>query len=337
MLIRVLLAIALAGLIGLPAPVDAQPTETSLPLTQAPSTVITVVASGTASPGSFKALRVLCPAGMVAVGGGVDPGNVLTMTVTSSAPVFAQNNARLIFQPDGENPAPIGWQASVRNNSTTTKILKMAVICAPLTGVRTVVGSDTVQVGGVGVERVLCPQDMTALSGGIDLENVLTMKVTSSAPAFGVENADRLIFQPDGTNPRPVGWQATARNDDAVSKSFKIAVICAPLAGVRTVVASKTVQAGSFSGERVLCPQGMTAIGGGIDLENVLTMKVTSSAPAFGVENADRLIFQPDGTNPRPVGWQATARNDAAVPKTLKVAVICQRPGADTFLPWVIK
>jgi hypothetical protein len=276
---------------------------------------------------------------MIAVGGGIDLGNVLTMQVTSSGPTFAQNNSRLIFQPDGTNPAPVGWQASARNDDTTTKSFKVAVHCAPLSDVSTVVGSDTATAGSFGVERVLCPRGKTAIGGGIDLGNVWTMGVTSSGPTFA-QNNHRLIFQPDGTNPAPVGWQASARNDDTTTKPFKVAVICAPLSGVSTVVGSDTATAGSFAAERVQCPRGKTTIGGGIDLGNVLTMKVTSSGPTFA-QNNHRLIFQPDGTNPAPIGWQASARNDDTTTKSFKVAVICQQPEptpvSRVFLPIVIR
>ena len=113
-------------LAGVQIEITSQTTITSL------SGVSTVVGSGTATAGSFGVERVLCPTGTLAVGGGVDLENVLTMTVTSSGPTFEQNNNRLIFQPNGVNPAPIGWQASARNDDTTTKSFKVAVICSQI-------------------------------------------------------------------------------------------------------------------------------------------------------------------------------------------------------------
>ena len=206
---------------------------------------------------------------------------------------------------------------------------------ASLSGLVTVVSSDSAPGGSFGVERVLCPDGMVAVGGGIDMDNVLTMDVSSSAPAF--EGADaRLISRPDGTNPAPIGWQATARNDAASPQSFKVAAICAPLSGVSTVVSSDSASGGSFGVERVLCPDGTVAVGGGIDMDNVLTMDVSSSAPAF--EGADaRLISRPDGTNPAPIGWQASARNDAASTQSFKVAAICAEPVFRVFLPLVMK
>src|SRR5262245_35651506 len=48
---------------------------------------------------------------------------------------------------------------------------------------------------------------------------------------------------------------------------------------VSTVVGSNSVLAGSFAHVQVPCPADTVAVGGGIDLENVLTMVVTSSGP----------------------------------------------------------
>ena len=296
---------------------------------------VTVVGSVTVKAGSFASERVECPSRMVAVGGGVDLENVLTLKVTSSGPTFDQNNERLIFQPDGSNPAPIGWQASARNDGSVNKVLKVGVICAPMSGVTTVVGSDDARPGGFDTERVQCPSRTVALGGGVDLDNVLTMVVTSSGPTFD-QNNERLYFQPNGANPAPVGWQASARNESATTKSFKVAVICAPSSAVNTEVGSASVRVGSFGSERVECADGRIALGGGIDLDNVLTMNVTSSGPTFD-QNNDRLFFQPNGRNPAPIGWQASTSNDATTTKPFKVAVICAQPPNEIFLPLVIK
>ena len=68
----------------------------------------------------------------------------------------------------------------------------------------------------------------------------------------------------------------------------------------------------------------------------MLTMKMTSSAPTFAV-SSHRLLQQPNGTNPAPVGWQVTARNDDTTTMAFKVAVICAKPVAKAFLPIVVK
>src|SRR5437763_1813703 len=79
-----------------------------------------------------------------------------------------------------------------------------------------------------------------------------------------------------------------------------------------SVVGSVMVAPGDFGVASVSCPAGATAIGGGIDLDNVLTMVVTSSAPTFGGGAGTRLFFQADGPGPSATGWQASARNNSA-------------------------
>jgi hypothetical protein len=261
----------------------------------------------------------------------VDVDNVLTMKVTSSAPIFP-GGERLIIQPDGTRPAPVGWQASVLNEAGSSQGFKVAVTCAPLSDVSAVIASDTAGAGSFGVERALCPAETIALSGGVDMDNVLTMQATSSAPTF--PGGERLITQPNGTRPAPVGWQASALNEAGSSQGFKVAVICAPLSDVSAVVTSDTAGTGSFGVERALCPANAVAIGGGVDMDNVLTMQVTSSAPVF--PPGDRLITQPDGTHPDPIAWQASAFNDAGATQTFKVAAICT-PQYKVFLPLLLK
>jgi hypothetical protein len=295
---------------------------------------VTVVLSETVNPGTFDSRRVLCPLGMVALGGGVDLGNVLNMTVTSSGPTFAPSE-RLVQMPDGDHPAPIGWQASARNNGPTAKTLKVGVICAPLPDVTTVVLSDTVNPGTFDARRVLCPVGKVAVGGGVDLGNVLTMDVTSSGPTFAP--SERLVQMPDGDHPAPIGWQASARNNGATAKTLKVGVICAPLPDVMTVVLSDTVNPGTFDSRRVLCPGDRIAVGGGVDLGNVLNLAVTSSGPTFAP--SERLVQVPDGDNPPPIGWQASARNDGPAARALKVGVICAKPPPiyAAFLPLVLK
>ncbi len=91
---------------------------------------ITVVATGPSIPsGSFDVQRADCPSGYEAVGGGVDPENILTEVVTLSTPVIS-NSSRLVA-PDGQNPAATGWAAGVRNNDIGARSFKVAAVCAP--------------------------------------------------------------------------------------------------------------------------------------------------------------------------------------------------------------
>jgi hypothetical protein len=168
------------------------------------------------------------------VGGGVDLFSFTTMVVTSSGPVFDNGGGgqRLLSTPDGVQPAPIGWQASTRNESSPGGDVKVAALCRTAPDAMAVVGSDAAAIGNSASERVLCPEGRVAVGGGIDLFNVLTMTVTSSGPVFdnGV-GGQRLLSTPDGVQPEPIGWQASARNESSPQGDFKVAVVCVPEPG----------------------------------------------------------------------------------------------------------
>ncbi len=304
-----------------PSPSAGSGTSTS----RAPATVI---GSSPVAPGSFNSVRVMCPAGTQAVSGGIDPANVLTVKVTSSAPIYADNNNRLIFRSDGPNPAAVGWQVSAKNDDSAAQTIRAAVVCAGAYIGNTstlVTTSSNFGAGNFGVVAAICPAGSVALGGGADLDNVFTMAVTSSAPTFG---GTRLLLTASGRNPAPNGWQATARNDSSTSMKFKVAVICSTAAAGRTtavVAGAQPASPGSFASARLPCPSGSATVGGGVDTGNVIRMTVTSSAPVFPDPNA-RTLFRSDGADQAPVGWQVSARNDDSAAQATSIAVICTTP-----------
>jgi hypothetical protein len=328
---KLIVAMALMVSVGLFAATDAPAQQ--LPAPQAYSAVpdvVVVVSQETANAGTFGSKRVLCPAGMVAIGGGIDMSNVFNMQVTSSAPVF--QGQRLIQRPVGTNPAPDGWQASALNNAGYAQTFKVAVVCARMAGVSTVVGMEDAPAGSFDVKRVTCPAGKVALGGGIDMDNVISMQVSSSAPII---SGDRLIQRLDGTNPAPEAWQASALNTAGASQNFKVAVICGELTGVSTIIGSDDAPAGSFDTERAVCPSGKVALSGGVDMENVISMQVSSTAPVF--PPSDRLITRPAGINPAPYAWQVSALNDAGSPQEFKVGAVCATPAYRIFTPLLVE
>lgn len=96
--------------------------------------IITVIVSGpNVGAGSFGTAVATCPTGFVAIGGGVDPANVLTMVVTSSAPVIRIGTStftRMFSAPEGQQVPPIGWHGAVVNNAASAQGFKVAAICS---------------------------------------------------------------------------------------------------------------------------------------------------------------------------------------------------------------
>jgi hypothetical protein len=187
------------------------------------SGVSAIVASANISPLYYNEKSAACPSGRLAVGGGVDTGSLVSVTITSSGPTFS--GSRLFYQANGAHAAPDGWLASAYNgHSSNTYSLVMAVICAPLSAFGTVVASINLVPHSYNVQSAGCPSGGVGLGGGVDVANISSVHVTSSAPMFA---GARLISQPDGANPAPDGWAASAYNRDlATSFSIKVAVSC---------------------------------------------------------------------------------------------------------------
>ncbi len=188
------------------------------------SAVSTEVASKTMIAGANAFVSVGCPSGTVAVGGGVDVSLRAEMRVTSSGPTVG--GVRLYAVPDGTYGAPDGWWAAVQNNSGSAQSIKVAAICQPLAGVWTVVTSENVAAGASSAKSAVCPTETFATGGGTDSQDIAMVLVSASAPVFGPAH-ENLMARPYGANPAPTGWEASVRNTDSVSKSFKVAAICA--------------------------------------------------------------------------------------------------------------
>lgn len=93
-----------------------------------------------------------------------------------------------------------------------------------------------------------------------------------------------------------------------------------PVNTVTVVASSGSIANNSFGAATAQCPAGMEAIGGGPDLQNVLTMYVTSSAPLVDNTNAYSLS---NGQHGPATAWRAFARNETGSPANFKVVAVC--------------
>lgn len=289
---------------------------------------LTVVRSSSAPNGTNGFAFATCPSGTIAIGGGIDTSNVAFETVSASAPYFS-NGQSLQYQPDGTNPAPIGWLGAIINNTGTTRTVKAGAVCANAYGVSTRIASSSVPnstIGGIGLN---CPSGVV-LSGGIDAFNTLYERIHASAPEFS--GGVHLKDTPDGTYPAPTGWFAALSNNTGSTMTLKVGIICANVSGVSTIVGSGS--AGSYGFAYLTCPAGNIAIGGGVE-GNDNDMEVSSSAPDFA--DTSSLQVRPDGTNPAPVGWHGTMINNSLSTKTVKAAVICAPRAFAVLLPLIMK
>jgi hypothetical protein len=95
---------------------------------------VTVVKSAPVGPDTSVDLRVDCPSGYQAIGGGVDVQDQFNVTTQSSAPVIEGN--RTWFASDSQHAAASGWYGAVYNWDVdgvgATFAFKVAAICAPI-------------------------------------------------------------------------------------------------------------------------------------------------------------------------------------------------------------
>jgi hypothetical protein len=94
--------------------------------------VINKTISGPLDKGKFVTGKVECPAGYQAIGGGVDPRNVLQAKVSVSGPLIAGEEPQL--KPDGQYGPSNGWFGAVTTQGGDAGItgVVLQVICAPL-------------------------------------------------------------------------------------------------------------------------------------------------------------------------------------------------------------
>lgn len=186
--------------------------------------VETAVVSTPMAVGSTSTATATCPAGSVAVSGGVQ-GGTMAVTILDFQPTYASGS--LATMATGEGPAPNGWTATMRNDDIFERILKVAALCIPA-GAATV----TTQVGSVGVVGndlggggVACPAGTVATGGALAAPEGASFSLIDNAPRIQGQNLDTVA---NGAQPPPDGWQSTVRNLGPTFVIANFGAICVP-------------------------------------------------------------------------------------------------------------
>jgi Repeat of unknown function (DUF5648) len=182
----------------------------------------TVAAGSVSTPGTGGAFAN-CPNGYVGLGGGMDLALPASMKVSSLAPIFGSQY--LIDRPAGSNSAPTGWSGYVRNEGAAGT-LKIAAVCAQLSGVSTVV-TGPFAVGAVTGYSVACPAGSIVLGGGIDTNDVTKNVATVSTPLFGT-NPQFPVDRAPGSYMSATGWYGIYYNYSPAVTTGSVGVVCAP-------------------------------------------------------------------------------------------------------------
>jgi hypothetical protein len=296
---------------------------------------ITVQRALTVPPngGSYADVNINCPAGYIALSGGLDNLNSGSFEITALAPTFG--NVALFAQADGTRGAADGWYASVINYDSAAHPVTVSAVCVPVPdGVVVVVGSTGVTAvanneAGGGFVAVACPSGTVAVGGGVDISRPEAMKLISSSP-WWASGATYLTERTAGINPAPDGWAGLTSNQGPNAGTMKVAAVCANLATVVSIV-SPTISIGvaENNGTTVVCPAGYIATGGGFDSNDPHSLIGTVSTPVYN--GFGFAAERGDGQYGAAAGWYANTFSHAASgAHALAIGVICL--GID-FLP----
>ena len=170
-------------------------------------TTSNIVASWTVGPHSAVFKTVPCPAGSVAVGGGVQSSDPTGAVVTASGPDIG--GVPLISEPTGTYGAADGWGAAIFNSDTTTQSFHQSVTSAvsgaALGPTATVVAHTVVSPGPTSSLVADCPASTEAVGGGVDSGNhtAVLSTVTGRRGAVIRSGLRDLVVPPTvGSEPR---------------------------------------------------------------------------------------------------------------------------------------
>jgi hypothetical protein len=263
----------------------------------------------------FLSPTASCPPGEVAVGGGVDVSNPYFLVARGSVPTYG--GFSFYSRPDGPGEAPDGWSAPATLSDPLSLTAKVGALCAAEVNVAIQIASVTMPVGETHTATATCPDGSVALSGGVR-SGAAAVTIFDFQPTFA---SGSLATFPAGEAPAPIGWTATARNDDIFERILKVAALCIPAdeATVTTQVTTFAILGNDIGGNRIACPEGAVATGGAIATPASASLSLIASGPAVG---DDDLATLPDGAHPAPDRWTAVSRNLGAL-ALAPLGVVC--------------
>lgn len=280
-------------------------------------TPVTVLHSAVIPANSTETVvSVDCPAGMSALSGGIIPGNVFDSEVAASGPLFG--TTRVLAMPASSGAVATGWYGIIHSFSNATMPVTVEATCVALSGMTSVVATTAVSAATSGSAPnfggVLpgCPAGFVATGGGGDTSDHFLMKISSSAPLLSASlpGGYPAYNHPDGVYGAPTGWNVFARNQRTSTGTLVGAAICAPqivsfVTALHNFSVPPTTLPVGASGTAT-CPLGKIAIGGGIDMANVLTGVSVYSIASVADTSPPARAARADGTYPVSNAWMAS-------------------------------
>lgn len=128
-----------------------------------PAAASTVVANYTLQGKERRRVTVTCPSGQVALGGGYE---ALGGPVVSDYPALPFYFGGGYQVPDGNHPAPIGWEVDTINFLSAPHAVRVAAFCYGVPNISTVVGSATLQPGQYAFRGLAIDDTLRILGSG---------------------------------------------------------------------------------------------------------------------------------------------------------------------------
>jgi hypothetical protein len=164
-----------------------------------------------------------------------------------------------------------------------------------------------------------CDAGQTATGGGFGTETPppVNVGINVSAPTDATELPSHTR-----TGDRPVTWQASAYSGVASDEEMKVLAICSATAHTRLVVKSFSVPPSGIKTQVVSCPNGQSALGGGLGLAtNPLNgVYVKASGPLAKRGGFGSAV---DGATPK--RWEVAVYNGYSVKRKFQAIVICSK------------
>ena len=248
------------------------------------------------------------------VGGGIDTLAAGSLTVHRTEP----------------SDVSASWNVNVRNDGGATAEFVTAAICADHLPAPTLVSLDFPVPGqNVLEEIVFCPPGSVATSGGASATgNFPSSSVAATSPYFPFATGGaRLRNRDAGAGPAPTAWFVAERGETSGNVIGTASVVCVGTGPIATEIAiGSTGSAAASYDFFVVCPPGWTAVGGGVDADDLTVLRLATNGPLYQSSSDPlprRLAVQTPGRNRVPIGWLATLRSLTPTPQAVRVAAVC--------------
>jgi hypothetical protein len=258
----------------------------------------------TLAGGAFLRDTVACPAGTVALGGGVSVvgaggGQEFQTVLHESTPGTVGGGAQSI------------WLVAVRNGGVPSHTVGIRAVCAePPAGYHVATSDVALPVGGSVRSAAVCPAGTVVLGGG------------ASVIGQGSSNFGTILQE---SAPSTVGggaqsqWLVSIRNAGGEDRTVRLRAVCAePLAGYQVVSHTVEVAADGYQRTTVLCPAGTAVLGGGASV-------VGAGSGPFPTALRESAPGQTG--SPAQAAWLVSIRNGEFVNRNVGLRAVCVTAG----------